>query len=94
MLLQWDVALYLVVSIQTQQGGCELSVALDDVMDLDVWHERGDVVVLDAAQLQVEQSLRYTWWVLEPLQSCLEQASPGLPLKTKTWLARTGFWIL
>ena len=49
---------YLVVGIEAQQGGGQLGISVHDVVHLDVGHEAADVVVLDAAQLQIKESLQ------------------------------------
>ncbi len=49
---------YLVVSIKAQQGGRQLGVSVHNVVHLDIWREGANVVVLDAAQLQIKESLQ------------------------------------
>ena len=49
---------YLVVGIEAEQGGRQLGVSVHDVVHLDIWREGANVVVLDAAQLQIKQSLQ------------------------------------
>ncbi len=49
---------YLVVGIEAEQGGRQLGVSVHNMVHLDIWREGADVVVLDAAQLQIKQSLQ------------------------------------
>ena len=50
---------YLIVSIEAEQGGGELGIAVHYEVHLNIRREGADVVVLDAAQLQVKQRLQH-----------------------------------
>lgn len=60
---------YLVISIEAKQGGRQLGVSVHNMVHLDIGREGADIVVLDAAQLQIKQSLQQ------------QQGGAGQPLK-------------
>ena len=51
--------MYLIVSIERQERGRQLGVSVHNVVHLHIRHKGGDVVVLDAAQLQIKQCLHH-----------------------------------